>query len=478
MTGAGTFVCAKCRAEHVNNLTAPRLFHRLSIFAGRRGGKSLVGALGAREEMCVPNTLGWVCGPTFKILEDATMPTLLRLIPPDWVKAWKEDNLTLTLTNGSQVAFRSLDDPERGRGQGPHWAWFDETTRMVERAWDVFRPSLSENAGIAMFTMSPAGYDWCYDRLWKPAKLQQKPGFWVIKYKTLDNPVFKDPELIKEIEEARTTMSPEFFAQEYEAEFVNFTGAIYGQQVDAQVVGDREAMKAFIPEWPNINPDRSVIVGLDSGADHPFGAVLIVVTEHGLIVVDEYLERGQAYSVHLEAIMRKFGTRRFQNVRWTANRNDAQVRLEFGLRGVGVMQAENDHQIGIQRVKSWLHTRQMYFAYTAPKTAEQMRAYRWADNYGSDGQKRVKEDVFKKFDELPDCIRYAVMAWPELPKTEKITMSDGERARWSAFDEKTRMEIERVREYNSRPTAEELQPLEDGYPLGEFFSPYTVPYLN
>lgn len=475
MNESGQFTCSKCQVEHVNNITAPRIFHRLSVFAGRRGGKSLIGAHGAREEMLIPNTLGWVCGPTFKILEDATMPTLLRLIPPDWVADWKQDNLTLKIKNGSEVAFRSLDDPERGRGQGPHWAWFDEAASMVERAWDVFRPSLSENAGVAIFTTSPAGYDWCWERLWKPAMITKKPGYWACKYKTSDNPLFKQGLLKEEIEEARATMPPDLFRQEYEAEFVNFTGSIYGLMIEQQTLATAEAVRQHIPEWPAMAPGRQIIIGMDSGADHPFGAVKIVVTPTGLIVVDEYLERHQAISTHLSAILSKFKVNAHTNVKWAANRNEAQLRLEFGLRGIGVIPAENSHEIGRQRVQSWLYSKQLFFAYTAPKTIEQMSAYRFADNYGVDGQKREKEQVFKRNDELPDCVRYGMMAWPELPSCD-ISMSESAAQRWNALDDRTRMEIQHLREYNTRETATSLDASHEEYPLGEFYNPFEAAY--
>jgi hypothetical protein len=43
---------------------APRVYRRFGLFAGRRGGKSVVGAHGAREECWSPTALGWICGPT------------------------------------------------------------------------------------------------------------------------------------------------------------------------------------------------------------------------------------------------------------------------------------------------------------------------------------------------------------------------------------------------------------------------------
>jgi len=437
--------------------------------------------MAGREESLVPRTLGWVCGPTFKILEDSTMPTLLRLIPPDWVDNWVQDNLTLTLKNGSVIAFRSLDDPERGRGQGPHWAWFDETTLMVERAWDVFRPSLTENLGPAFFTMSPAGYDWCYDRLWKPAMITKRPGFWSCKYKTSDNPLFKSGPLQKEIEEARLTMPHDLFRQEYEADFVNFTGSVYGDMFERNIVwsDDTTRLRKALPEcvseggivnFNNLRRDRLILVGLDSGADHPFGAVMIVVGDGALVMIDEYLERHQAMTQHLDNIRRKFALSRFSNVRWSANKNEAQLRLEFGLRGTGVIQAENNHQVGIQRVQSWFHLNQLIiYGTTCPKAVEQFRAYRYADNFGLDGQKREREQVYKKEDELPDATRYAVMAWPELPtiSTEK---SEREKIRWASYDDKTRDDIERMREHERKHKNADLPETDKHYPVGDFFS--------
>ena len=54
-----------------------------------------------------------------------------------------------------------------------------------------------------------------------------------------------------------------------------------------------------------------------------------------------------------------------------------------------------------------------------PRTIDQMRAYRWANNIGRDGQARSKERVFKVDDELPDIVRYGCMSWPELPEAAK-----------------------------------------------------------
>lgn len=466
------FVCLKCQTQHVTNLTAPRVFDRFLVLAGRGGGKTLIGAHAAREEMLVPNSIGWVMGPTYKILHDSTFPTLVRLIPPSWVKKWDSEHLEITLMNGAMVAFRSLEDPERARGpHGVAWGWFDEAAQSPERAYDVFEPTLIAAGGIIIATTTVLGFDWTYDKIEKRALVYNEPGYWATKYWTEENPLFMaNPVMKEQIERAKRTMAPEFFDQEYKAERRNATGLVYDYQtIEKQVLLTDTEVQRLIPEWPKLSPSRQYLIGLDSGADHPFGAVLVAVTEHGLVVVGEYLKRMKAISQQLDAILTKFNVRPADNIRWAANKNEANLRLEFGLRGVGVIPAENKHEIGIQRVASWLHSGQLYFAYTCPLTIEQMRAYRYANNTQPDSQKKAKENVFKLADELPDAVRYVVMAHPELPKPLTAPMSDSQKKRWDALNENSRRDIETMRNFNKRDTQKDLEPTEANYPMGDFF---------
>lgn len=404
------FTCLKCGTVHTSNNTAPRVFSKFSILAGRGGGKTFIGAHACREEMQVPNGIGWVMGATYKILHDSTFPTLVGLIPPAWVKKWNPEHEEITLINGHLIAFRSLDDPERARGpHGVCWGWIDEAAQAAERAYDVFRPTLIKAGGIVICTTTPLGFDWTYDKIEKIAfNAVQTKTFgksWACKYWSEENPIFREsPVAMQDIEEARQTMTPEFFAQEYRAERHNAQGLIYDfKMLEAQYLGNAEAVRKLIPEWPAINPERPVLVGLDGGVNHPFGAVKIVLTEGGLVVVADYLRRMQAMSMQLPAIQSQFGlTPAMQKITWAANKNEANMRLEFGLKGISVLPAESKQEVGIQRVQSWLVTKQLWFAYTAPETVQQMRAYRNAPAIAADGQKR-KEAVYKLNDELPDC---------------------------------------------------------------------------
>lgn len=466
------FTCKKCGVRHQSNLSAPRLYDRLLVLSGRGGGKTKIGGHAAREEMLQPKGIGWVMGATYKILHDSTFPTLVRLIPPSWIKKWDPEHVEITLTNDHLIAFRSLDDPERARGpHGVNWGWIDEAAQAPLRAYHVFRPTLLKAGGIFIATTTVMGYDWTYDEIEKRAQVYHSPGYWSTRYWTEENPVFRsNPVAMRQIEEDRKTMPPEFFEQEYHAERHNATGLVYDYKIlERQYLTDAAAVRKFIPEWPNIDPSRSRIVGLDSGADHPFGATLIVATELGLVVVYDYLERMKAISQHLGAICTGFQiTPSAGDITWAANKNEANLRLEFGLKNVPVVPAEAKHEVGIQRVQSWLYSGKLYFAYTAQRTYDQFRAYRYADNTATDGQKK-KEGVFKFKDELPDAVRYALMAWPELPEAA-AQLSTREVSRWQHLDERSRYDIENMREFNKRDAAKDLEETDPSYPLGEFFN--------
>ncbi len=474
MNEMGQFTCDKCAKEHNGrwgNLTAPRAYDHFLLLAGRGGGKTLVGAHAVREELMIPGALWWVMGANHKWLWDSTFPTLVGLLHPDWVERWDAEHVELTLKNGSKVAFRSLEDPERARGpHGVNGMWFDEAAQCPERAYMVGTPMLIKAGGIVLATTTVLGYDWTYEQIEQKALVYKERGYWSARWWTEHNPLFKsNPVMQRQIENARRTMDPLDYAQEYRAERSNAAGLIYGQIVKENVLADDEAIKTYIPEWPNVSPQRKVLIGLDEGGDHPFGAVLIVVTPKGLVVIGEFLERMRAHSLACDEIHSKFQIHHFPERTYAANKNALNLRLEWGLKGAGVMPAENKHEVGIQRVKSWLYARQLKFAYTAPKTIHQMGAYRWNENtIPSTGEKKANEAVFKLKDELPDAIRYALMAFPELPDPEIAGKTDEEQRRWDAFDDKTRHDLTLMAEMAKKKKrgGEFLQPVEDEYPLG------------
>lgn len=394
--------CPKCHAKGI------RPFDRFTLIAGRRFGKTRFGSIAALEEALIPGTVGWACAPTNPKLHRYVIPAFQKLIPEEWVEDWNSEFKDLRLKNKSLIHFQTLEDPDQGRGQGLDWLWVDEVCELTDKHWQVIGPSLGDKQGVAFFTTSPRSFDWVYEKLYKPAE-EGIPGYWGLVAKTADNPIFQTASGQEFLERAKLEMSPEMYAQEYEASFVTFTGAVY-QSFESQILRNDDQIRQLIPEWPEIDPWRVVLIGLDTGADHPFGGVKMVSTDRGMVVVGEYLERNRSFMEHAYAL-RGLGGR--ADVKWACNKNERQGMIELAQHGIMCKAAENDMVAGIERVKSWLNLKQLWFVESrCPQTIRQMKSYRWDENHSPKDDQKRKEKVYKKNDELPDCIRYALMTWP------------------------------------------------------------------
>lgn len=432
--------------------TGEAAFNRLLLLSGRRGGKTRAGALGMALLAAKPNQVLWATAPSFPKLHDYVLPALREALPPAWVAKWSENHQEFTLVNGSIIQCRSLDDPERGRGPGLDGLWMDEARDAPEQAWKTLVPALVDKKGIAWVTSSPNGYDWVFRTFWKPAT-EGIPGYWAVRYKTADNPAID----AQEIAAARASLDPEFARQEFDADFVHFTGAVYGDRIDGQVVTPGNETR-LIPEWPDLSPSRPALCTIDPGVDHPFGAALGVMTEHGLVWVGEYLARHRAISEHVAAIKQMV---RGLTPQYGYDRSARQVAIELAQHGIIAAPCENAVEAGIRRVESWLVSNRMWFFESAvPQMIAQMRSYRWANNVSLDGQRRIKERVFKVDDELPDCVRYATMLWPELPQAAAPVIGRD----LTTLPDHVRRDIERERKaYVWTPDAEPDEGVGDFY---------------
>lgn len=403
----------------------------------------------------IPNTIGWACAPTNPKLHRYVIPAFQQLIPNEFVEDWNSEYKDLRLKNGALIHFQTLEDPDQGRGQGLDWLWIDEVCELTKAHWEVIRPSLAGDTA-AFFTTSPRSYDWVYRELYKPAE-DGIPGYWACHAPTSSsaNPRISPAFLARE----RAQMSETMYRQEYEADFVIFTGAVYGGLIDQHVIKDKtdqsgkaqKDLHTLIPEWPNIAPWRTSIIGIDTGADHPFGAVRIVSTEAGLVVIDEYLERNRSFIQHASSLkqMASGGT-----IKWAINKNEKQQSIELAQHGIYCQKSENDVVAGTERVKSWLQNHQLWFIESkCPRTIQQMSAYRWADPPDDGKEKREREKVYKLDDELPDCVRYAVMTWPVLPSAPP---KETEKPRdISGFSLELQASIQRMRRLDREPKAKE-----------------------
>ena len=83
-----------------------RRFRTLTMFAGRRGGKTLAGGKATVQEAQTPGAIIYVAAPTDGKLFDFVWPAVWEFIPRAWVENWNEQRSELRLIN--QTIIREL----------------------------------------------------------------------------------------------------------------------------------------------------------------------------------------------------------------------------------------------------------------------------------------------------------------------------------------------------------------------------------
>jgi hypothetical protein len=233
------------------------------LIAGRRMGKThlscveLLTRAAARSEAAC-----YYVAPTYRMAKEIAWRQLKRMIPEGWLAASNETELSVLLANGSTIALRGADKPDSLRGVGLDFAVLDEFAWIDPHAWsDVLRPALADRGGGALFITSPAGHNWAYDLYLRG--LEGENGWAAWQFTTLDGGRVPPEEL----EEARRTLDPRIFRQEFEASFETLQGRVYSNfdrtvHVDASVADT--GAELLVGMDFNVNP-MSAVVAVKAG---------------------------------------------------------------------------------------------------------------------------------------------------------------------------------------------------------------------
>lgn len=257
-------------------------------FVGGRGsGKSYVGAYDLIFRAMSERGRGrlyMVVAPTYVILQDASMRTVVQIAEELGVikERWKQPP-RLVLNNGSEIIFRSGDDPEKLRGPNLSGVWMDEASLMSKEAYSVCIACLREagQAGWLSATFTPKGIShWTYEVF-----ATNKTNTQLFRSSTTENP-FLPGEFIDALKgqysdrQASQEISGEFVDQEgCEWPASHFTGHIW------------------FDEWPAAHAITVKAIGLDpsKGSDSKHGDYCAIVklarTSEGILYCEADLER-------------------------------------------------------------------------------------------------------------------------------------------------------------------------------------------
>jgi hypothetical protein len=241
---------------------------------GRRFGKSSMAARDLEPELHVPNRRYWIVGPTYDLGEKE-----FRYIWQDLIvkKRYGRDKRVKKAYNKrsgemfiefpwqTRLEVRSATHPETLVGDGLHGVIMSEAAKHKRETWEQYiRPSLADFRGWATFVTTPEGFNWFYD-LWMLGISQEEmlKDFQSWRFPSWDNPyVYPSGRDDSEIKLIEATTAPEWFMQEFGAEFGAFMGKIYGEFDPTLHIKKH----TFNPAWPNY-------IAFDWGFTNPLAAI-------------------------------------------------------------------------------------------------------------------------------------------------------------------------------------------------------------
>lgn len=235
----------------------------LVLCAGRRWGKTKVGAARAlREARREAKTVWWVA-PTYKVVKRGYAEVLRQL--PDGVlsrPAPPENafdagrSIILHFKNGSRMEFYSAERPEGMLGGACDFVIVDEAATMPESTWTQFiRATLADRQGGALFISTPRSKNWFY-RLWVKGQDGLDPSYRSWKFPSFTNPTIP----ASEWEEMRETLPAAVYEQEVLAEFVSASASVF-RIPDEGVV-------------PIQQPEGHIVFGIDLAKLRDFTVIL------------------------------------------------------------------------------------------------------------------------------------------------------------------------------------------------------------
>jgi len=140
----------------------------------------------------------------------------------DLIAEFNRSEMRCTLINGTEVLFRSADDPDHLRGPNIAACYVDEAAQIDGEAWLILLGRLREGRGRAWVTSTPRGHNW----LWEFFVRDCRDDCEVYRATTRDNP-YLSAEFVDSVYSRYTGT---FARQELYGEFVSSEGALFKRE--------------------------------------------------------------------------------------------------------------------------------------------------------------------------------------------------------------------------------------------------------
>jgi PBSX family phage terminase large subunit len=394
-----------------------------ALITGIQFGKSTVGALWMKRYMHThvekdDNFL--VVAPTYKILEQATLPAFLKFM--EGSGDYRDQKAKFEMAGGGTCYFRTATDPDSVVGiTNVRAVWGDEAGKFSKYFWDNVQARASFRDCPIMLTTSPYSLNWIYKELIKERPKHAR----IIGARSNENPLFPAVEW----ERRKTTMDPRRFAAIYGGEFLRMQGLVY----------DCFDESSHLIE-PFAIPHGSVYyAGIDWGFTEPFVLHIRAITPSGVhIQVGDFVKSGLTIS-DIVGICKSHKSI-FDIKTFYCDPSQPANILELNRGGCSAVGATNDIRQGIDRHYELIKTgRFKVFRGTSQNTLDEIECYHYPEPTDMGADENAKERLpVQQDDHCMDAMRYCTVMTSEAHRGSMPKVPE-ERRREDHFDRLARL---------------------------------------
>lgn len=288
--------------------------------AGEQGGKTILGAVWLRRQMrrWGGQSVNFVVGaPTYKVMEQSTRPTFMKLVS-EYIGKWDGQDDVFRLRNGGSIYFRSATDPDSVVGiPDVGAAWIDEGGKCSRMFYINVRGRAARLGGPTLVTTTPYALNWVKKDLIDPYERNERTDIEYSRWRSIDNPAYPK----EEYERLKRILPTRIFRMRVEGFHDKAEGLVFDDWGEGN--------------WCDPIPygEAKVYGGIDWGFDHPFAVTVRAVFEDGLCYgVSIFKKSGLSVSQQIDLIQAKTGM--FHVKQWFCGHDRPEMILELQNRGI------------------------------------------------------------------------------------------------------------------------------------------------
>lgn len=300
-----------------------------------------------------------VCAPTYKMLQQATLPHFLKLF--GHMGIYHKVDAVFRVHGGGTVYMRTSQNPDSIEGiTNIRKVWLDEGGLVSKYFWENIEGRSAIKQAQIMVTTTPYALNWLY-KLWQDVRAGARDDVEFLQFSSIDNPHFPK----EEFERQRKLLDPRRFEMKYMGVFGKMQGLVYE---DVPLISQFQ-----------LPTGTTYYAGIDWGFNDPFVIVVRAITPEGYHYrVAECYKKGLLLNNMMEEIRRRHVLYKFKMCFCDPSRPE--YIQQINAMGIPAIGGKNDIRLGLDRHLELIRTKKYFvFSEANPEGIQEYSLYHYPE---------------------------------------------------------------------------------------------------